>query len=1777
MTDTVVQGVAELSIAPFLASLQQLEASVKATVAAINTQFATLGAPLASAMGGMSGVTSSAQTELQKLNNAQNNAATVAEKSSTRRVAAEKNAAIGAKSEIGSQIKHTQALQDAIETELIRAQKNYEKDATLQSASAKKITSDKIKEQQRLQDALDSHFIAQERSLQRQEQAEATSAARQAARAKADADRLAKVNTAAALKAEESLGIFGGQRVTAAGERLKVIEDRLNSIYRAGAQISQVGMNMGFLGAAIEGIMALSIKAGAEFDGWTRKFLAAAQAAGSVTLNLDEVKAMFEQVSESTGKPADQVAEAAARFEQAVGIEIRSMKDVSGIARILEVVLQSVAITNEDVETTIVGITQILGGFGLAVNSAVDVTMALSNAAQVTNATFGNFIEAMKMSASVSRSLGLDVYEVLAVLGDLSNVGQKGTQAGRGLQMFLANLIDPSKEADAALQTILVTNQGLTGSWRDLVFVGGEFVGLIDRVNSDGQLQVGVIGQLYNATKNLTEADREQFLAKVTTQNAYRIISPLIAKYGDDVRAAEEEASTGIKSTTKSLRDLDAELRDAATRVQLFDQQWELVSQGGQVLWAQELATTMGLVRDLGMAAQLALLPLAHNINIVITGIRQWAAENRELWNGVVAATAVFGAFLVVVGGIGFMLGQTIQAFTSFRLIMVGAKDIAVILGAVFGSIGIWIAGLTAAVILLSGVWRDNWAGMKDVLQSVADSAKVVLVGLTEIVGDLINVIAGLFKGDWASAWDAFVDIIVTAIAIVDLAFKNTIAKSAVWGANFVVTFAGGMMQAASTILRSALNAIGDLIASFFEGHSPPKKGPLQGIEDWAENIVDAYGKGMEKGAKRKLEPAAKKVAETVAGPLEGHSPAKMGPLSEIDKWGPNLLSAMFEGWKKADFSVLNEVASSAVSYLKEALSSKKISPSQYLGGVGDVKSALVEMVSAIRQGGDAAEAAFNRVRAVVSGISEDIRAVVTAYAEVARAQGELDSAKGKGSELEAAKAGSYDAPMKALKEQNQDLEAKKWKWEDLITSIEEARDVLEGQKNVLEAQLAPIQESIDLIKERQETAREDVDIAQENLDKVKDIHDAERESARDKITSLRDQLDLIKDQNEARLQPMSDAAEKAADALSSKKKKDGAEEETLQRRIQNLRDRGAASYYIDKLEAQLHKIQNQNEDEQGILEEQKSAADEALELERKKVQIQEGLLEKQIKERERSEAAVEKQRKGEEAPLQARLKVVQDTAKNLATELRNKQHDTDNITKQLDNIQRMEGFLGRQESAYQFELNKINREEANLKRREDVLALENRPLLNAIEANKAEQETIQKRLDAAQNDYDVAKAIMDLHDKERADQKLPEGSGGWEPGDPADGESVAKKLQGELEGLRKRVKEIFSGIADELEEEKKKIRKQIEEMFAFPDLNWSSAAKKVNDEIWHNVLYPAKNAFVDWCDNDFHPAWVKFWGTDLPKGIGENSDNFANETVKFLNRVFGSGDYKGEGLINNWMREFDKNWGIFWKTTLPKFIEDSGPVFGTAADNVGKALKKGMVGETGKEGAIGGLIEAVKDGIGRNEEQGLRGWWNDAWLNIKNVVVGYDGEKGLLGSLRNSVKSVLSGKGGLAELFTKAFDDIKSIINGIKQPLEDAKGWFGGLIEKARAWVGVAEDPKIAGEAADARAGRTRHSGGWITEDGIHNLQKDEFVLNRSDTKRLTDMFGPMWPNMIGGGLGMTMAVDSAVSKAMPPSAPAPTVVNLHIGTLVADDRGLNELERRLKQFRDVRLSRIG
>ena len=152
--------------------------------------------------------------------------------------------------------------------------------------------------------------------------------------------------------------------------------------------------------------------------------------------------------------------------------------------------------------------------------------------------------------------------------------------------------------------------------------------------------------------------------------------------------------------------------------------------------------------------------------------------------------------------------------------------------------------------------------------------------------------------------------------------FQNLINNAYAWGYNIIASFSSGMARATSLVYRtvsSIVNSFIGLIRSF----SPPREGPLTGIEDWGENLIESYATGMMRGVPMTID-AARTAAMGIADALRGS-------LSSLSSEGLGNFSQIF-GW-------IQTIATSVGSYFEDGIGF------DIQGWLGEAATALVDFI----------------------------------------------------------------------------------------------------------------------------------------------------------------------------------------------------------------------------------------------------------------------------------------------------------------------------------------------------------------------------------------------------------------------------------------------------------------------------------------------------------------------------------------------------------------------------------------------------------------------------------------------------------------------------------------------------------------------------------------------------------------------------------------------------------------------------------------------------------------
>lgn len=520
-----------------------------------------------------------------------------------------------------------------------------------------------------------------------------------------------------------------GREANRAKEELAKIERQVYQLYRAGAQIAQLSFMFSAFSGALLGVFAATIKTAESFDTWTRKAYAAGKATGDFTISLDDVRESVELLSTQIGSfRPDEIAQGLYFYQAAVGESVNSTAQLNEIMqnRLLPI-LKASAIAGVDVETAMRGVTSAAGEFGIGMDQLAHVTQIMLSVTQLSNAEFTDVIESFTLLGAGAAQMGMSIEEVAAVMGRLSDVNVRGGMSGRGVAQMLAGLVDPSKRAEKELESLFGGSQLLGNSWRDIMYPGGEFIGLLDEysesLDSSGQrirTHQGLISILADRTRGLEESERQQAFSALTTQGSYRALIPLIS-----------EAIDNTYTYNTRLQELYETMTNNPS--QLFEDQWNVMKESVREELGLRINALQLAVIDFGLAAAHAIFPVIDAFTDLINRVREFGKENPGMLEFILRVTAIATAAALAAAGLGMVVGNILQLAAVVQLIPAALRAISgefLLIGA--AGTAIW-GPILAAAVLFVAAWRNNWQGIRDAINNAYMPLQIFLANMKDV------------------------------------------------------------------------------------------------------------------------------------------------------------------------------------------------------------------------------------------------------------------------------------------------------------------------------------------------------------------------------------------------------------------------------------------------------------------------------------------------------------------------------------------------------------------------------------------------------------------------------------------------------------------------------------------------------------------------------------------------------------------------------------------------------------------------------------------------------------------------------------------------------------------------------------------------------------------------------------------------------------------------------------------------------------------------------------
>ena len=145
--------------------------------------------------------------------------------------------------------------------------------------------------------------------------------------------------------------------------------------------------------------------------------------------------------------------------------------------------------------------------------------------------------------------------------------------------------------------------------------------------------------------------------------------------------------------------------------------------------------------------------------------------------------------------------------------------------------------------------WVKRFKEENPELINLLEKTRKVFGDLFAMIWRVIDLILGAIEALLAGDWEKFFEKVKRAgrfILAWFLEYFFEVVRSAYeWGKNIISAFGKGLMDKAKIIIPKIMTAIGNLLGAFLEGHSPAKIGPLSQVDIWGEGIMDSFLRSM--------------------------------------------------------------------------------------------------------------------------------------------------------------------------------------------------------------------------------------------------------------------------------------------------------------------------------------------------------------------------------------------------------------------------------------------------------------------------------------------------------------------------------------------------------------------------------------------------------------------------------------------------------------------------------------------------------------------------------------------------------------------------------------------------------------------------------------------------------------------------------------------------------------------------------------------------------------------
>lgn len=456
----------------------------------------------------------------------------------------------------------------------------------------------------------------------------------------------------------------------------------------------------------------------------------------------EQLKAMTDQAIElgiKTPFSVEQAAQAMSKFSEQ---GFKANETMAAMPGVLALASAAQVDTGKAAQAT----ADILHGFKLAAEDAAHVADVLAKASADSGTGVAEMANSFRYVGPLAAQLGVSIEEVAAMFEVLGDAGVRNAKAGTAIREMMMDLLNPSKEAAAAMEAYGISVKDSAGNMLPLTAILEQFKTIQDNATNSTELA--------NLAYDIWKTRSTDILPLIWAGK--EALDKKVISLKDATGAAEAMATAMQQNVKGSLEQFTSSV-DSAGKI-LFLAFSPYIKEA--IDWARKLADEMVLLAKAFLDAPtwfkdttVAIIALAAAIGPVTALV----GGLMTAWGTITTlSSAVTTAFAAIATGIGVtvpVLGLIVAAIAA-----VGAAGYALYEN--WGSIGPLLSALWADLVKIG---KDLFGGIGEFFaglwKTISDTAISVWQSISGTLGGIWTAIADFFGAIWTKAADFFVDI----------------------------------------------------------------------------------------------------------------------------------------------------------------------------------------------------------------------------------------------------------------------------------------------------------------------------------------------------------------------------------------------------------------------------------------------------------------------------------------------------------------------------------------------------------------------------------------------------------------------------------------------------------------------------------------------------------------------------------------------------------------------------------------------------------------------------------------------------------------------------------------------------------------------------------------------------------------------------------------------------------------------------------------------------------